>query len=232
MDEQQKHLQSGRRLYLLKLMTSVSGGEINLDTYKFNHVFIMCGFTGCGKDTVIDGFLAKNKKYPFSKFVRTLTRPKRPGEDELLGGYFIEKDLFDHLKERGRFFFQYEKYDGDQFGYDSLHLIFLLSRGHVIMIGGGEQNLPGLVAGIKSVFSTIPITSIFVNRNKEDIIEGMVKRGGSPEQIKKRTEYIENNWTPKPQQKFDYIIWNENINQSVKEFTEIIEASLNSQPKV
>jgi len=231
MDEAQIHLQKGRREYLLKLMTSVSGGQINIETYKFNRVFIVCGFTGCGKDTIIDGFMKKNTKYPFSKFVRTLTRPKRPGEDELVGGYFIENDLFNHLKERGRFFFKYEKYDGDQFGYDSLHLIFLLSRGHVIMVGGGEQNLLELVAGIKSVFSTIPVTTIFVNRNKEEIIKGMKKRGGSPEQIKKRTEYIEKNWTPKPQQKFDYIIWNEKITQAINELTEIIEASLNPEPK-
>jgi guanylate kinase len=230
MDEKEKKIQKGRRIYLLELMTSASGGQIDIETYKFNRVFLVFGFTGSGKDTVIDGFLAQNKKYPFSKFVRTLTRPIRPNENETVSGYFIEKDLFEHLMKRSRFFYHYEKYDGDEFGYDSVHLIFLLSRGNVIIIGGGEQNLEGLVSGIKGVFEAIPITTVFVNRNKEDIIEGMKKRGGSPEQIRKRTESIQKNWAPKPQHKFDCIIWNDNLEQSIKEFSDLVESSLNNQP--
>lgn len=229
MDETQKRLQKERREYLLRLMTSASGGTINLDTYKFNRVYIFFGFTGCGKDAVIDGFLSKNKRYTFSKFVRTLTRPKRPAEKELIGGYFIEKELFDHLKERGRFFYSYEKYDGDEFGYDTTHLIFLLSHGNVIMVGGGEQNLGGLTGGIKSVFDNIPITTVFINRNKEDIIKSMTKRGGEADQIKKRTEFIEKNWSPKPQAHFDYIIWNDDLEGAIKEFGGIVTATAGHQ---
>lgn len=226
-DETKKRIQKERRIYLFKLMTSsYSENEIDFDAYQFNRVFIVCGFTGCGKDAVIDGFLKQNRKYPFSKFVRTLTRPKRPGENEVLGGYFVENELFDHLKERGRFFYDYEKYDGDKFGYDAVHLIFLLSKGNVIIIGGGEQNMPGLVEGVKSVFQNIHITTVFINRNKEDIISGMVIRGGDQEQIKKRSEFINKSWKPKPQQKFDFIIWNDDFGESVKQFNEMVETSL------
>lgn len=226
-NEAKKQLQKGRREYLFKLMTSsYADKECDFDEYQFNHVYVVFGFTGCGKDAVIDGFLMQNKKYPFSKFVRTLTRPKRPGENEVLSGYFVEKELFDHLKERSRFFYYYDKFDGDEFGYDTTHLIFLLSKGHVIIVGGGEQNLPGLISGIKSVFDNINFTTIFINRNKEDIIKGMVKRGGDAEQIKKRTEFIEKSWSPKPHEKFDHIIWNDGLEDAVKQFQQIVESTL------
>ena len=230
-DEARKRIQKERRIYLFKLMTSsYADQQFDLNNYQFNRVFLVHGFTGSGKDAIIDGFLKQNKKYPISKFVRTLTRSKRPGENEILSGYFVEKELFQHLKDRSRFFYCYEKYDGDEFGYDSIHLIFLLSRGHVIMIGGGEQNMPGLVEGIKSVFQNIHITTVFINRNKDDIIEGMKKRGGDPEQIRKRTESIEKNWTPKPQQKFDCIIWNDVLEDSINEFSDCVKKILGEQP--
>ena len=226
-DEARKRIQKERRIYLFKLMTSSYAEEkFDYDTYQFNKVFLVFGFTGSGKDTLIDGFMQNNLKYPFSKFVRTLTRSKRPGENEILSGYFIEKELFEHLKKRDRFFYTYEKYDGDEFGYDSVHLIFLLSKGNVIIVGGGEQNLVGLKEGIKSVFQNIHITTVFINRDKDKIIEGMQKRGGDPEQIKKRMESIQKNWSPKPKQKFDHIIWNDDLEDSVKQFTGIVEKTL------
>lgn len=226
MDEQEKQLQKERRLYLLKLMTSATGGEINLETYNFHRVYVVCGFTGSGKDAVSEGFMKANKKYPFDKFVRTLTRAKRPGENEILSAYFVEKDLFDHLKERGRFFFDYEKYDDSKFGYDSVHLIFLLSRANVIMIGGTEENLPGLVKGIKSVFNTIPVTTVFINRPKADIEASIRKRGGDPEQVEKRIKFVEDHWKDRPVAKFDYFIWAENLDEGVAEFTKMVEETL------
>jgi len=223
MDEIQKKLQQERRIYMLKLMTSASGGEIDLETYNFHRVFLICGFTGSGKDAVTQGFMDRNKKQPFVKFVRTLTRAKRPGENEILSAYFVEKELFDHLKERGRFFYNYEKYDGNEFGYDTSHLIFLLANSNVIMIGGGEQNLPGLVKGIKSVFEGIPVTTVFINRPKADIQDSIRKRGGDPAQIEKRIQYIEENWRDRPLDSFDYFIWSENLEEGIAEFTKIAE---------
>ncbi|MBU1935498.1 hypothetical protein KKF04_05570 [Patescibacteria group bacterium] len=223
--EKGKRLQKERRRYLLTLMTSVTSGITDIDNYYFNHVFIFFGFTGSGKDTVIDGFLEQNTKYPFSKFVRTMTRPKRSNENEILSGYFVEKELFDHLKERGRFFYYYEKYDGDEFGYDATHLIFTLSRGHVIMVGGNEKNLKGLTSGIRSVFNNIPITTVFINRPKEDIIEGIKKRGGDPEQIQKRIKAIEEGWY-QDSLFCDHSIWNTDSAKSIKDFQELVELTL------
>jgi guanylate kinase len=220
-----KRLQQERRRYLLTLMTSATDDAINTDNYNFNRVFIFFGFTGSGKDTIIDGFLKQNTKYPFSKFVRTLTRGKRPDENEILSGYFIENELFDHLEKRGRFFYYYEKYDGDKFGYDSVHLIFTLSRGNVLMVGGGEKNLMNLIKGIKSVFKNIPITTVFVNRPKEDIIEGIKKRGGDPDQIQKRIKAVEESWY-RDSLFCDHSIWNTDTDKSIRDFQELADLVL------
>jgi len=223
-----KQLQHERRDYLLKLMTSCFGGEKPLQSYADNRVFIIFGFTGSGKDTVIDGFLKNNKKYPFFKFVRTLTRPKRPSEAEVLSGYFIEKELFEHLKERERFFYHYEKFDGDEFGYDTVHFIFLVANGNLIMIGGSEKNADGLIKGMHSVFSDLPITTVFINRPKQTIIEGIKARGGDPEQIKKRIKAIEDNWYEKSKYPCDYSIWNEDMDKAIGEFQAMVEKVLGS----
>ncbi|MFH0838472.1 MAG: hypothetical protein V1880_04380 [Patescibacteria group bacterium] len=209
-------------------MTSAGGEDIDLNNYNFHRVYIIFGFTGSGKDAVTEGFLERNKKYPLAKFVRTLTRAKRPGENEIFSAYFVEKELFDHLKERDRFFYHYEKYDGNEFGYDTSHLIFLLANSNVIMIGGGEQNLPGLAKGIKSVFSNIPVTTVFINRPKKDIQDGIRKRGGDPAQIEKRIRYVEENWRDRPLDNFDYFIWAEDMGEGIAEFTRIVEETLES----
>ncbi|MBN2306701.1 hypothetical protein JXD20_01840 [Candidatus Peregrinibacteria bacterium] len=226
MNENEKRLQHQRRMYLLKLMTSAGGEDIDLDTYNFHRVYVIFGFTGSGKDAVTEEFMKRNKKFPFAKFVRTLTRAKRPGENEIFSAYFVEKELFNHLKERGRFFYHYEKYDGNEFGYDTSHLIFLLSNSNIIMVGGGEQNLPGLLKGIKSVFPSIPITTVFVNRPKKDIQDSIRKRGGDPAQIEKRIQYVEENWRDRPLDNFDYFIWAENLEEGIAEFTRIVEETL------
>lgn len=223
MDDKEKKLQQERRIYLLKLMTSAVGGEIDLETYNFHRVYLIFGFTGSGKDAVTQGYMDRHKEYPFAKFVRTLTRAKRPGENEILSAYFVERELFEHLKERGRFFYDYEKYDGSEFGYDTSHLIFLLGNGNVIMIGGGEQNKPALVKGIKSVFPGIPVTTVFINRPKADIQASIRKRGGDPDQVEKRVQYVEENWHDRPVDNFDYFIWAENLEDGIRQFTDAVE---------
>jgi len=221
-------LQTQQKYYLQQILLTVCGGQINLETYKFNHVFIVFGFSGSGKDTLIDSFLSTYTKHPFSKFVRTLTRSGRPGELPAADAFYVKPEFFDWLKNNKKFFYTYEKYDGDQFGYNIMHLIFELSRGHVIMVGGGEANLVGLASGIHNVFPDVPVTTFFINRPKEAIIAGLESRGGNPEEIKKRIAHIEKKWQPKPEQHFDYLIWNADLEQAKKDFSGAIEEILNN----
>jgi len=223
-------LEKQQKYYLQQILLTVCGGAIDPETYRFNHVFPVFGWTGSGKDTLMDHFL-KTTKHPFSKFTRTLTRPGRPGETPVNDAFFVKPDFFDYLKENKKFFYFYEKYDGDKFGYNIMHLIFLISRGHILMVGGSEQNLPGLVEGIHNIFPEAPVTPLFINRPKEQIIAGIRARGGDPVQVEKRVSHIEKSWTPKPQQHFDHIIWNEDMEDAKKDFAQAIEESLGNPAK-
>jgi len=224
-------LEKQQKYYLEQILLTVCGGKIDLESYRFNRAFIVFGFTGSGKDCLIDHFLATNTKYPFSKFVRTLTRAGRPGEAPASDGFFVQKEFFDHLKDNHKFFYHYEKFFGDEFGYNIMHLIFTISRGNILMIGGGEANLPGLVEGIHSVFTDLPVTTIFVNRPKEEIIAGIGRRGGDPDEIQKRRDHIEKNWRAKPQHHFDHFIWNSDLKEAQAEFDRIIEGTLGNPAK-
>ncbi len=220
-------LNQERKYYIQKVLhTDDPASAFDLDTYQFNHVFALFGFTGSGKDAIIDGFLKNNTKYPFTKFVRTMTRHKRPTEQEDLGGFFVERDLFDYLKDHGRFFYSYEKYGGNEFGYDTFHFIFELTRGNIIMVGGHENNVAALQDGIASVFPEIPLTTVFVNRPQKDIIFYLKERGGEKAEIERRVSFIEKSWYERPQQPVDHFIWNENLEDSVRAMEKIIADAL------
>lgn len=194
--------------------------------YRFKHVFIIFGFTGSGKDAIINAFLERNKQHPFAKFVRTMTRDQRPHELDMTDGFFVEKVLFKTLKKNHRFFYDYERYNGTQFGYDTLHLIFELARNNVIMVGGGEKNFEGLIEGIHNIIDLIPVTTIFINRPKADVIASLQNRGGDPARVRERIANIESQWYEKPKKPVDHFIWNTDLEAAVDEFTRIIDTTL------
>lgn len=214
-----------RKYYQRKVLQTARSEVVDPARWSHNHVFLIFGFTGSGKDTLINAFLEQTK-LPFSEFVRTLTRAKRPSETEALSGFFIERDFFDYLKERNRFFYWYRKYDGDEFGYDTLHFIFEITKGHVLMIGGGEANRLPLLMNLERLFNGVSVHTIFINRPKEAIREGLLRRGGEPDQVQKRLEALESQWKEKPEQPMDAFIWNLDKDQALREFTAFIISKL------
>lgn len=117
-------LEEEKKYYLGKILcTADPKNPLRFIKHKFNHVFILYGFTGCGKDTIINAFLKGNQTYPFVKFIRTMTRPRRPSELDMVDGFFIKKSLFDYLKKHHRFFYSYKRYSGKEFGYDTIHFL-------------------------------------------------------------------------------------------------------------
>lgn len=205
------------------------------DPSRFLHrdlhrIFLVFGFTGSGKDTVINEFLKENRNDPFSKFIRTLTRTRRPSELEMVDGFYVDKKLFDHLKEHGRFFYWYERYGYLQFGYDTLSLLFQLTRNNVMMVGGTEKNYEGLMDGIHSIFGSFPITTLFINRPKEDIVTQIKRRGGTSEEMEARLKFIEEEWYEKPTKPMDHFIWNNDLASSIRQLQEIIQETLGPKP--
>ncbi|MBI2463801.1 hypothetical protein HYV57_02505 [Candidatus Peregrinibacteria bacterium] len=228
-----KYLELQKKYYLGKILCTIDPEHPDAFLHhQFNRVFIIFGFTGSGKDTIINEFLKKNllkpkkTRYSFVKFIRTLTRQRRPVELDIADGFFIEKELFDHLKKNGRFFYSYKRYSGKEFGYDTIHFIFELIRKNIIMVGGGEKNFEGLITGIKSLFDSIPITTIFINRPKAEIIKSLKKRGGNQEGMKKRIEHIENAWYKNPKKPMDYCIWNRDLKKAVEQLIKIVNDEL------
>ncbi|PIZ72971.1 hypothetical protein COY07_02540 [Candidatus Peregrinibacteria bacterium CG_4_10_14_0_2_um_filter_43_11] len=220
-------LEAEKKYYINKVLCASDPDDPrHFLNYRFRHVFLVFGFTGSGKDTVINTFLKENKEHPFVKFVRTMTRDQRPDELEMTDGFFVEKKLFDTLKKNHRFFYDYERYNGTQFGYDAMHFIFQLVHRNIIMAGGGEANFEGLIEGIHNIIDMIPVTTIFINRPKEDIIASLKKRGGDPAQIQGRIDNINAQWYEKPKKQVDHFILNTDLKASVAEFVRIIDATL------
>lgn len=211
-----------RKYYLEKVLHTEHAGALDIDRMRFNHVFALFGFTGSGKDTVIDGVLEQEKTIPLTRFVRTLTRDQRPTEQDGVDDFFVERELFEYLKARERFFYYYGKY-GDEYGYDTDHFLFELAQKNIIMVGGHENNMSSLRDGMKSLFPQIPLVCVFVNRPKEAILDSLGERGGSLAETLTRREFIEKEWYQEPQQPVDAVIWNEDRQASIEQMRSLIE---------
>lgn len=220
-------VKAGLKYYIGKILCTADPNDPGkFIHHKFNRIFLVFGFSAGGKDSVINAFLKQNKTYNFSKFIRTLSRHKRSAELDMYDGFFVDPELFDYLKNHQRFFYSYKRYNGQEFGYDTMHLLFELSRSNIFMVGGSEQNYEGLTEGIKSIFDEIPITTIFINRPLEDIKTDLQKRKADPEEIRARMEALDKDWYEKPKKPIDYTIWNDKIDVSVVKMQSIVKEVL------
>ena len=64
-------------------------------------LFVISGASGVGKSTVLSRVMAKREDLLFS--VSATTRAPRPGEQEAVSYYFVSKDTFREMIDRGEF---------------------------------------------------------------------------------------------------------------------------------
>lgn len=72
-----------------------------------NKLFLLMGYTGSGKDTLLNYIL---ENYPIERVVSHTTRPIRPGEQEGREYYYITKEQFKEISLKGGFV-EYREYD-------------------------------------------------------------------------------------------------------------------------
>ena len=68
---------------------------------KQGKLIVISGASGVGKGTVLGLMMEKRKDLRFS--VSATTRPPRPGEEDGVHYYFIDKERFEDMIARGEF---------------------------------------------------------------------------------------------------------------------------------
>ena len=77
-------------------------------------LIVISGPSGCGKGTVIDGYLRTNRDHSWLS-VSCTSRAMRPTDKEGVNYYFISKEEFEKKIKRNEFL-EYTEYNGNYYG--------------------------------------------------------------------------------------------------------------------
>ena len=177
------------------------------------NLFLISGPSGSGKDTVLGELLKKHPEISFS--ISYTTRPMRKGEKQDQKYHHISVEEFETLLQNGEFL-EHNYYAGNYYGTAKGPVEECLNNGKDMIIEvdvNGAYNIRKQINFATSLFILPPSFDELKNR--------LTSRGTEEqEQINKRLtaalDEIERS------NEYDYIIVNDNLNEAVKDFENII----------
>ncbi len=175
-------------------------------------LFVISVASGVGKSTVLSKVMAQRGDLLFS--VSATTRPPRPNEQEAVSYYFVSKDAFRDMIDRGEFV-EYDAHMNNFYGTPKGQLEEKLRRGHVIL--DIEPN------GAFEVQKSRPdAVLIFIAPPSMEEVERRLRgRGDTPEdQIQVRLNRAK--WEMEQSKKYHYIVINDRVDACVNEILNII----------
>lgn len=175
-------------------------------------LFVISGASGVGKSTVLGRVMGQREDLLFS--VSATTRKPRPGEIEAVSYYFVTKETFREMIDRGEFV-EYDAHMNNFYGTPKGQLEEKLEKGHVIL--DIEPN------GAFEVKKSRPdaVLIFIAPPSMEEVERRLRKRGDTPEdQIRLRLERA--NWEMEQSKKYNYTVINDRVDACADEILKII----------
>ena len=175
-------------------------------------LFVISGASGVGKSTVLSRVMARRKDLLFS--VSATTRLPRPGEVEAVSYYFVSKDTFREMIDRGEFV-EYDAHMNNFYGTPKSQLDEKLQKGHVIL--DIEPN------GAFEVKKSCPdaVLIFIAPPSMEEVERRLRSRGDTAEdQIKLRLDRA--SWEMEQSKKYNYTVINDRVEACAEEILNII----------
>ena len=175
-------------------------------------LFVISGASGVGKSTVLANVMARREDLLFS--VSATTRSPRPGEVEAVSYYFVTKEVFREMIDRGEFV-EYDAHMNNFYGTPRSQLEEKLQKGHVIL--DIEPN------GAFEVRKSCPeaVLIFIAPPSMEEVERRLRSRGDTPEdQILVRLDRA--NWEMEQSKKYNYIVINDRVEACAEEILNII----------
>lgn len=175
-------------------------------------LFIISGASGVGKSTVLRRVMEQRNDLLFS--VSATTRAPRPDEKEAVSYYFVSKDTFREMINRGEFL-EYDAHMNNFYGTPKGQLEEKLLRGHVIL--DIEPN------GAFTVQKARPdaVLIFIAPPSMEEVERRLRKRGDTTEdQIQLRLKRA--SWEMAQSEKYNYIVINDRVEACAEEILNII----------
>ena len=190
--------------------------EMNINKGK---IILISGPSGVGKKTILDEIL-NNKNLNIVYSISATTRPKRHNEIHGKDYYFLSRNEFENGINQGDFL-EYAEFCGNYYGTPKQKIFEQLNQGKNVLL---EIETLG-AKNIMQQFDKDNIISVFLIPPSLDILrQRLINRGTETlETIDKRVQKASDEL--KYQDMYQNIVVNDNVNQTIKEITKIIEQS-------
>ena len=175
-------------------------------------MIVISGASGMSKGTVLNLMMENRKDLTFS--VSATTRPPRPGEVDGVHYYFVTRETFEEMIQKGEFL-EYDEHAKNYYGTPRAQAVEKMTNGHVL--------LDIEPAGAKQVRAAMPeATLIFIMPPSVEELERRLRgRGDTPEdQIKIRMERAV--WEMEQKAWYDHVVVNDDANRCAEEILKII----------
>lgn len=178
-------------------------------------LYVFTGPSGAGKGTVLGRLLAEDDRLFFS--ISATTRAPRPGEQNGVHYYFLEKTDFENRIAQGAFL-EHAQYVGNYYGTPKAYVEQQLAAGKDVIL---EIEIQGALKVKKKFPDTL---LLFVTPPSVDVLrERLIGRGTEDaETVKKRLgRAIEE---ADGVEEYDYLVVNDDLDTCVEEVHSIIQA--------
>ena len=175
-------------------------------------MIVISGASGVGKGTVLNLMMENRKDLTFS--VSATTRPPRPSEVDGVHYYFVTRETFEEMIQKGEFL-EYDEHAKNYYGTPRAQAVEKMTNGHVL--------LDIEPAGAKQVRAAMPeATLIFIMPPSVEELERRLRgRGDTPEdQIKIRMERAV--WEMEQKAWYDHVVVNDDAARCAEEILKII----------
>ena len=180
------------------------------------NLFIVTGPSGAGKGTVLGRLLPSMEQLQYS--VSATTRAPREGEEDGVNYYFLNRNDFLNMVDRGEFL-EYAEYVGNFYGTPAGPVDECLEKGVDVIL---EIEVQGALT-VKSKRPEAKLVFI-IPPTFADLELRLRSRGGeSDEVIAKRLEKAKEEYSMANH--YDYIVCNGEVEQAVEELRSIIKAA-------
>lgn len=188
--------------------------EMNINKGK---IILISGPSGVGKKTILDEIL-NNKNLNIVYSISATTRPKRHNEIHGKDYYFLSRNEFENGINQGDFL-EYAEFCGNYYGTPKQKILEQLNQGKNVLL---EIETLG-AKNIMQQFDKDKIISVFLIPPSLEILrQRLINRGTETlETIDKRVQKASDEL--KYQDMYQNVVVNDDVNQTIKEITKIIE---------